>query len=54
MGHAGTILSINNDPGAAVFAHSDVGIVGDWRDVVPLLTEEISRHLTPQSAAVPR
>lgn len=43
VGRAGSVLAINLDPEAAVFAHSDVGIVGDWRDVVPLLTEEISR-----------
>jgi electron transfer flavoprotein alpha subunit len=34
---AGTILAVNTDPGAPVFAHCDVGIVGDWREVVPLL-----------------
>ncbi len=32
---AGTILAINNDPEALVFGHCDVGIVGDWREVVP-------------------
>jgi electron transfer flavoprotein alpha subunit len=34
---AGTILAVNSDPGAPVFAHCDVGIVGDWHEVVPLL-----------------
>jgi electron transfer flavoprotein alpha subunit len=34
---AGTILAVNTDPGAPVFAHCDVGIVGDWHEVVPLL-----------------
>ena len=34
---AGTILAINNDPDALVFAHCDVGIVGDWHEVVPAL-----------------
>jgi len=34
---AGTILAINADPGAPVFAYCDVGIVGDWHQVVPLL-----------------
>jgi electron transfer flavoprotein alpha subunit len=34
---AGTILAINNDPGALVFSHCDVGIVGDWHAVVPAL-----------------
>ena len=32
---AGTILAVNTDPGAPVFAHCDVGIVGDWHEVVP-------------------
>ena len=34
---AGTILAVNTDPGAPVFADCDVGIVGDWHEVVPLL-----------------
>jgi electron transfer flavoprotein alpha subunit len=38
---AGTILAINPDPGAEVFGVSDIGIVGDWREVVPLLVEQL-------------
>ncbi len=34
---AGTILAINNDPGALVFTQCDIGIVGDWHEVVPAL-----------------
>jgi electron transfer flavoprotein alpha subunit len=34
---AGTIMGINNDPNALVFEHCDVGIVGDWHDVLPVL-----------------
>ncbi|MGW0737378.1 FAD-binding protein [Streptomyces sp. NPDC002851] len=45
VGRAGSVLAINVDSEAAVFAHSDIGIVGDWREVVPLLTEEISRAM---------
>ncbi|MYV49725.1 FAD-binding protein [Streptomyces sp. SID2888] len=45
LGRAGTILAINIDPTAEIFAHSDAGIVGDWREVLPLLTEEIAQHL---------
>jgi electron transfer flavoprotein alpha subunit len=34
---AETIVAVNNDPGALVFAQCDIGIVGDWREVVPAL-----------------
>ena len=45
---ARTIVAINNDPSAPVFAHCDVGIVGDWHEVVPLLAEALSQQLTGQ------
>jgi electron transfer flavoprotein alpha subunit len=43
---AGTILAVNDDPGALVFAHSDIGLVGDWREVVPALAAALreERH----------
>lgn len=34
---ADTILAVNSDPVAPVFASADVGIVGDWRQVLPAL-----------------
>ena len=40
---AGTILAINEDRGAPVFEHCDVGIVGDWHQAVPLLQEALRR-----------
>ena len=41
---AGTILAVNEDRDAPVFGHGDVGIVGDWHEVVPLLCEELRRN----------
>jgi electron transfer flavoprotein alpha subunit len=43
---AGTVLAINSDPEAPVFGHADVGIVGDWHDVLPVLEEALraQRH----------
>ena len=38
---AETILAVNADRGAPVFDHCDVGIVGDWHEVVPLLHEAL-------------
>ena len=40
---AGTIVAINDDPGAVVFSQCDIGIVGDWHEVVPALTAELRR-----------
>jgi electron transfer flavoprotein alpha subunit len=42
---AGTILAINNDPGAPIFGQCDIGIVGDWQPVIESLEEVLRRHL---------
>jgi electron transfer flavoprotein alpha subunit len=42
---AGTILAVNDDPTMPVFAAADVGIVGDWRAVVPVLAAELRSRL---------
>lgn len=39
------ILAINSDPAAPVFQHADIGIVGDWREVLPTLADEVNRVL---------
>jgi electron transfer flavoprotein alpha subunit len=38
---AGTIVVINNDPEARILDWADVAIVGDWREVVPLLVDAL-------------
>jgi electron transfer flavoprotein alpha subunit len=40
---AGTVLAVNRDEDALVWEHADIGITGDWHDVVPLLTDAIER-----------
>jgi electron transfer flavoprotein alpha subunit len=48
---AGTILAINHDPGAPVFTHCDIGIVGDWHEVVPKLGSALRGVLEPREGA---
>jgi electron transfer flavoprotein alpha subunit len=42
---AGTILAINEERDMPVFAAADVGIIGDWREVVPALVAELRSRL---------
>jgi len=42
---AGTILAVNPDADAPIFDFADVGIVGDWRDVVPELERQLGAVL---------
>jgi len=43
---AKTIIAINKDPNANIFAESDFGIIGDWKKVIPALTEKIKEIVT--------
>ena len=36
-----TVLAINADASAPIFDAADAGIVGDWRDVLPVLVEKL-------------
>jgi len=40
---AKTIIALNNDPKAAIFETADLGVVADYRKVVPLLIEELQK-----------
>jgi len=42
---SGTVLAINPDPEALVFGVSDIGIVADWHDAVPLLAAALGARL---------
>jgi electron transfer flavoprotein alpha subunit len=50
---AGIIAAINTDATAPIFEQADIGIVGDWREVVPLLVEGLTaRRAVRKSAPV--
>lgn len=40
---AGRVVAINTDPEAPIFRHADYGVVADYRQILPLLIEEIRR-----------
>jgi electron transfer flavoprotein alpha subunit len=48
---AGTILAVNADRGAPVFEHCDIGIVGDWHEVVPQLARALAGRHQPRRGA---
>jgi electron transfer flavoprotein alpha subunit len=40
---AKTLLAINNDPEATIFAHADYAVIGDLHEVVPAITAELRK-----------
>lgn len=40
---AKTIVAINSDPNAPIFADANIGIVGDYKELMPKIAEEIGR-----------
>lgn len=39
------IVAVNRDPEAGIFRHAHFGVVGDWRKVVPALTDKLKELL---------
>ncbi|MCI4454960.1 MAG: electron transfer flavoprotein subunit alpha/FixB family protein, partial [Thermodesulfobacterium sp.] len=44
MQNSDCIISINIDPKADIFKISDLGIVGDWKKIIPALIERIKKE----------
>jgi electron transfer flavoprotein alpha subunit len=45
---AGTVVAVNSDPAAPIFAHCDVGLVADWQEVMPHLVEQLGLVTGPR------
>ena len=43
---SGTIIAINNSARSPIFRAADCGIVGDWREVVPVFTNAVRQRLS--------
>jgi electron transfer flavoprotein alpha subunit len=44
---AKAIIAVNNDAKAAIFQNADLGVVGDFRKILPLLIEELEKKGNP-------
>jgi electron transfer flavoprotein alpha subunit len=49
---AGTVLAINSNPLAPIFDTADVGIVGLWQQVVPLLSAAVAARLPERAVGI--
>ena len=55
MRAATVILAVNSDPHSEIFEQADVGLVGDWRQIVPELIKELNqRGISDKLAAASR
>ncbi len=45
---AGTVVAINNNARAPIFKAADIGILGDYAEVVPALTTAVKKRMVPQ------
>jgi electron transfer flavoprotein alpha subunit len=41
---ARTVIAINSDPNAPIFGQADIGIVGDWQEVLPALARAFAQR----------
>ena len=48
---AGSVLAVNEDPTAPIFEHSDVGLVGDWREIAPSFARSLTRRALETASA---
>jgi electron transfer flavoprotein alpha subunit len=42
------IVALNNDRDAAIFSRCDVAVEGDWREILPLLTQILETEASPR------
>ena len=42
------VLAVDQNPQAPILQMADIGIVGDLREVLPCLIEELRKHKTPK------